>query len=78
MLTKIKAYAILVGGAFVVFLAALAGIKRNERKAEERGKELAEEAARRLDHENAAAIRDRARAARSVQPKDKDTRGYRD
>lgn len=37
----------------------------------------AEERSRRLDHENAAAIRDRARAARNVRKGD-DTRGYRD
>lgn len=50
---------------------------RAKRKARKEGQEEADELARRLDHENAAAIRDRARVVKRVQSDD-DTRGVRD
>ena len=66
-------------------LAALAGAlglwvktRLDVRKARNEGRTKAEELARRLDHENAADIRNRARDARSRVRKDGDARGYRD
>jgi protein-arginine kinase activator protein McsA len=71
--------ALAAAGAFLVLLlAALSRILKMKREAHAAGAEQAEETARRLDHENAAAVRDRARAARRVQPNPSDTRGFRD
>lgn len=78
MLFRLKLFLSLLGAMVPAFLAAKFGIRRIAKTAERQGREQAEEIARRLDHENAAAIRDRTRAARSVQPKPNDTRGYRD
>ena len=65
-------------GAVVAGVAALAlVIGRMLKRARQAGESDAQEMARRLDHENAAAIRDRARNSKRVQPKN-DTRGFRD
>jgi protein-arginine kinase activator protein McsA len=70
-----QALAWIIGGA-AVFLGVVLNTLRVKRKARLEGQEQAAEQARRLDHENAAAIRDRARAVKRVQPGD-DLR-YRD
>jgi excinuclease UvrABC nuclease subunit len=67
-----------VGAGLGLALAVFLRILKMKNDAHSAGVEQAEEAARRLDHENAAAIRDRARAARSVQSDATDTRGFRD
>lgn len=65
-------------GALVAALGAWwANNQRIARNAKKQGRDEAEEHARRLDHENATSIRDRARDARRMQPKD-DRRGFRD
>ena len=65
-------------GAVVAGVAALAlVIGRMLKRARQAGESDAQETARRLDHENAAAIRDRARNPKRVQPKN-DRRGFRD
>ena len=67
-----------IGVVVTAVLAFAVVIGRQLKRAREAGEDSANEAARRLDHENAAAIRKRA-ADRSVRPKNKpDTRGYRD
>jgi uncharacterized membrane protein affecting hemolysin expression len=78
MLFRLKSYLAFLGALVPLFAALIFNNKRIAKNAKREGQEQAEEIARRLDHENAAAIRDRARAARSVQPKADDTRGYRD
>jgi excinuclease UvrABC nuclease subunit len=68
----------IIGGAVAGAFVLLIGLARMRKKAHKQGREEAEETARRLDHENAAAIRDRARTVKRVQPKASDTRGFRD
>jgi hypothetical protein len=64
-----------IAGLFA-FLLYIARVRKN---ATTKGQTEAEETARRLDHENAAAIRDRARDAKRVRiNRDDDTRGFRD
>ena len=65
-------------GAVVAGIAALAlVIGRMLKRARQAGTEDAQEAARRLDHENAAAIRKRAADPKRLRQTD-DTRGFRD
>jgi uncharacterized membrane protein affecting hemolysin expression len=78
MLFRLKHYLAILGALVPLFVALIFNSKRTAKNAERQGRAEAEEIARRLDHENAAATRDRARAARSVQPKTDDTRGYRE
>jgi len=66
-----------IGAGIVAILGWWANNRRIARNAKQEGREEAEQTARRLDHENAAAIRDRARNTKRVQPKN-DKRGFRD
>lgn len=66
-------------GAVVTGIVAFALVMgRWLKKSRQAGEDEANEAARRLDHENAAAIRTRARNVKRVQPKRDDKRGFRD
>lgn len=65
-----------IGAVIAAIIGLALAAVRIRSTARRQGKEEAEEAARRLDHENAAAIRNRARNAKRVQPED-DTRGWR-
>jgi hypothetical protein len=66
-----------IGAVIVAVLGWWANNRRIARNAKQEGREEAEQTARRLDHENAAAIRKRAAAPKRVQSTT-DKRGFRD